>query len=500
MTMPTVGEARRAAGKRTPVLVGAGSVMQRLEDPSDAREAVALMVAACETAAGDAGCRDLLRAAGSIVVPQGMWSYTDPGRLVAAALGARAARTTVARLGILQTELIGRAAADIAAGRVDVAIVVGGEARYRDLRATITGMRVPETTQDDAVPDEVLVPDGEIISPREMAAGLVSPVNQYATIENALRHHDGLDLETHAAEVAKLWAGFNAVAAGNPFAWNPQPLTADDIRMPGPRNRMLAFPYAKWHSSQWNVDQAAALILCSADAARAHSVPVDRWVFPLAVCDANQMVPVSERTDIWRSPGFGIAFRRALALTGTRADGIAHVDLYSCYPAAVRVQLRELGLSADRALTVTGGMTFAGGPLNNYVLQSTAAMAAALRADPGSTGLVTAVSGMLTKQGVSLWSGAPGSQDFRHEDVTAEVAASTARVACVNPRSSPATIASYTVSYAGDRPERAIAICDLPDGTRTIAVCEDASHAAAMTWSEWCGRQVAIRDDGTFVA
>jgi acetyl-CoA C-acetyltransferase len=428
-----------------------------------------------------------------------MWSYADPGRLVADAIGARSARTTLARIGILQTELLGRAAAAIAAGRVDVAIVVGGEARYRDLRASIAGVPVGERAQDGAHPDEVLVPDGEIISPYEMAAGLVSPVSHYAILENALRHHDGLDLATHATEVAALWAGFSAVAADNPFAWNRRPLGVADIRTPGPRNRPLAFPYAKWHSSQWNVDQAAALILCAAETARAHGVPQDRWVFPLAVCDANHMVPVSERAEMWRSPGFGIAFRRALAAAGTDAGRIAHVDLYSCYPAAVRIQLRELGVSAERPLTVTGGMTFAGGPLNNYVLQSMAAVTGRLRADPASIGLVTAVSGMLTKQGVSLWSATPGTRPFRHDDVTAESAAGTARVACVRPRSSEATIASYTVPYAGDRPERAIAVCDLPDGTRTIATSEDGDQASAMTTSESCGRRVTLRDDGSFV-
>src|SRR6185503_15515319 len=288
VAMPTAGN----VGARTPVLVGAGTVIQRLDDPHAAAEAVALMVAACEAAADDAGCRDLLSLAESIAVPQGMWAYADPGRLVADAIGARSARTTLARIGILQTELLGRAAAAIAAGQVDVAIVVGGEARYRDLRASITGVRVDETAQDGALPDEVFVPDGEIISPQEMAVGLVSPVSQYAVLENALRHHDRVDLATHANEVASLWAGLSAVAVDNPFAWNRQPLTAADIRTAGPRNRMLAFPYAKWHSSQWNVDQAAALILCAAETARAHGVAEDRWVFPLAVCDANHMVPL----------------------------------------------------------------------------------------------------------------------------------------------------------------------------------------------------------------
>jgi acetyl-CoA C-acetyltransferase len=429
-----------------------------------------------------------------------MWSYPDPGRLVADAIGARSARTTLARIGILQTELLGRAAAAIAAGQVDVAIVVGGEARYRDLRASIAGVQVAETAQDGACPDEVFMPEGEIISPHEMAVGFVSPVSQYAVLENALRHHDGLDLETHADEVAGLWARFSAVAAGNPFAWNREPLAPADVRTIGPRNRMLAFPYAKWHSSQWNVDQAAALILCAAGTARTHGVAEDRWVFPLAVCDANHMVPVSERAEMWRSPGFGIAFRRALAVAGADPEQIAHVDLYSCYPAAVRVQLREFGLSAERPLTVTGGMTFAGGPLNNYVLQSMAAMTVKLRADPGSTGLVTAVSGMLTKQGVSLWSATPGARAFRHEDVTAEAVAGTARLPCVRPPSSTATIASYTVPFAGDRPERALVVCDLPDGSRTVAASEDAAQAAAMTSGEWCGRRVTLRGDSSFVA
>jgi acetyl-CoA C-acetyltransferase len=71
---------------RTPLLVGAAAVMQRLEDPTAAQEAGDLLIAACEAAADDAGSRDLLRAARSIAVPQGIWGYPDPGRLVAAAV------------------------------------------------------------------------------------------------------------------------------------------------------------------------------------------------------------------------------------------------------------------------------------------------------------------------------------------------------------------------------------------------------------------------------
>ena len=71
--------------------------------------------------------------------------------------------------------------------------------------------------------------------------------------------------------------------------------------------------------------------------------------------------------------------------------GIDHVELYSCFPAAVRVQQRELGIPLSRRVTQTGGMTFGGGPLNNFVIQSWVKMVERLREDQGSRGLVTAV-------------------------------------------------------------------------------------------------------------
>ena len=42
----------------------------------------------------------------------------------------------------------------------------------------------------------------------------------------------------------------------------------------------------------------------------------------------------------------------------------------------------------DRPLTVTGGLSFAGGPWNNYVMHSIATMAGVLRDDAGASGLV----------------------------------------------------------------------------------------------------------------
>src|SRR5262245_58308528 len=120
---------------RTPVLVGAAAVAQRDDDPRAARSAIDLMARACEEAAADAGTADLLKSAGAAYVPKGSWRFVDPARQVLARLGNTTARAVEAELGILQTTLFRRASDAIAAGELDVALVVGGEAKWRELRA-----------------------------------------------------------------------------------------------------------------------------------------------------------------------------------------------------------------------------------------------------------------------------------------------------------------------------------------------------------------------------
>src|SRR4029077_19523522 len=113
--------------------------------------------------------------------------------------------------------------------------------------------------------------------------------------------------------------------------------------------------------------------------------------------DAHDHYFVSNRDDLGGSPGMRIAGRRALELANVDADDLAHVDLYSCFPSAVEISAHELGLGTDRPLTVTGGLSFAGGPWNNYVMHSIATMAERLREAPGARGLVTANGGFITK-------------------------------------------------------------------------------------------------------
>jgi acetyl-CoA C-acetyltransferase len=139
-------------------------------------------------------------------------------------------------------------------------------------------------------------------------------------------------------------------------------------------------------------------------------------------------------------------------------------------------------------------MPFAGGPLNNFVLQAAVRMAGVLRRDRGSIGMLTAVSGMLTKQGVSLWSTQPPAAPCEFADVSREVAAAMQTVEVIADYEGPAVIASYTVLYDGDEPARAVVICDLPDGRRTVAATEDRGFAKSLTESEGCGRRVDVTE------
>ncbi len=112
---------------RTPVLVGVGTCL-------DDVEAAELMVRSADAAGRDADAPALLDRAQRIAVPRGTWSYTDPARIVADRIGATGATTVLVDLGIPQQTLINDALASILAGTLEVALVVGAEAKARAAR------------------------------------------------------------------------------------------------------------------------------------------------------------------------------------------------------------------------------------------------------------------------------------------------------------------------------------------------------------------------------
>src|SRR5690606_24279033 len=167
-------------------------------------------------------------------------------------------------------------------------------------------------------------------------------------------------------------------------------------------------------------------------------------------------------------------------------------------PSAVEIAAHELGLALDRQLTVTGGLSFAGGPWNNYVMHSIATMAAVLREDPGSVGLVAATGGFITKHAFGVYRTEPPADGFRHADVQDEVDALPARALCEEP-DGDGTVEAWTVMHDRDgAPERAILTALLPDGRRAWGVSEEADLAKALVAEDVAGRTVRLRPDGGF--
>jgi acetyl-CoA C-acetyltransferase len=208
------------------------------------------------------------------------------------------------------------------------------------------------------------------------------------------------------------------------------------------------------------------------------------------------MVPFTERRALDRCAGFAHSAHRALERAGRSLGEVAHRELYSCFPVAVRMQIRELGIADERPHTVTGGMAFAGGPLNHFTFQSLVRLAEVLRADPGSAGHLSAVSGILTKQGASVWSTEPGERPFAFDDVTEATARDTESIPLVEGAGGEAVVATYTVFYEQDAPVRTVLLCDLADGRRTIAQTGDAAFATVAIREELCGRSVRIGPAG----
>lgn len=480
---------------RTPVLVGAGQVNQREESPQT--EPVDLMAAAREAADPR-----VLQALDSVrVVNLLSWRYRDPGLLLAGLIGAAGARTRYSGIGgNTPQSLLNQACLDIQAGRADVVLLAGAETWRTRMRLRAKGIRPDWTKQDDAVP---VPPGGEekvpMSGPGEDRIGLDRPSFVYPMFEEALRVANGESSGDHRRRIGELWAQFSAVAQSNPHAWVRDAMTAEEIWQPGPDNRMISWPYPKLMNSNNMVDQGAAVVLCSVEKAVHLQIPRETWVFPYSGTDSHDTYIIGERDEWHRSPAIRIGARRALELAGLGVDDLDFVDLYSCFPSAVQVAAREIGLpigDAARPLTVTGGLTFAGGPWNNYVMHSIATMAELLRANPGSRGLITANGGYLTKHSFGVYSTTPPPASFRWEDVQGEVDREPTRTALVE-WEGVGTVEAWTTAFDRDgKPEKTFLAVRTPQDARAMALIDDPDGAAATLDRDIAGTAVRVHSDG----
>jgi acetyl-CoA C-acetyltransferase len=481
---------------RAPVIVGAAQVVRH--EGNDECDPAAMIVEALRAASQDSGAgeRLLLRADSVRCVPVLGWRYGDAAALVAADLGAHPRETVQSATvgGDGPQLLLNDTARAIAAGEIEVALVGGAEAVAAMRDAQRAGVELRWRRQDGGQrPTRTVGSEREPLSAEEARAGLALPVHTYALFESALHAGSGKRARSHVQLISQLWSRFSEVAADNPHAWIKRFYTPEEIATPSSENRPVASPYTKLLTANMQVNMASGLIVCSAQTAAAAGVPKDRWVFMLAGAQAHDVWHVGERRSLAASPAIRAAGRAALEHAGLGADEVAHLDLYSCFPSAVQIAARELGVAGDdpaRPLTVTGGLTFAGGPGNNYSAHGVATLVARLREQPDCYGLATAVGWYLTKHALGIYAGREPDRRFASIDAVPDHPPPRgARVRYYG----PATLEACTALFDRDgAPTSVIAAALTPEGDRALVHSTEADVARELCDGEAVGLHVEV--------
>lgn len=478
---------------RTPVLVGVGQVTNRQGDLVDP---ITLAAEATRLALADAGGRltpDTLAMPG-VLAPR----TEHPSRRLAAALGIPARRHLSSTIGGNTPQwLVGVLGTDILEGRCDVALIAGAEAGSSARQARKQG--APPEVALDADGEDTEIGDQRIgASAEEMAAGLAPPPFLYPILESAVAHRAGRTLDEQRRFLGRFMAPATAVAARHPdLSWFPEAATPEELSEPNPTNRMIAEPYTKRMNAIIEVDQAAALVLCSVQAAERAGVPRDRWVFPLGVADLNDVFFPVQRPELHRSPAIETAGAALFDAVGCGLDDVSRFDFYSCFPVAVEISATALGLDLadERPLTVTGGHAYFGGPGNNYTTHSIATMAAELRSDPGAVGLTTGLGWYVTKHSLGLWSTTPPERGFATPDLRdAQAAIDATAIAPAGPQAQgPASVDGWTVIHDRDMgPAAVVAYATTDDGTRAVVRRDEPALAAELSGGQLVGSRIVV--------
>ena len=438
-----------------------------------------------------------------VVIDSVSWPAPDPARILAAELGCGEVETVRTLTGgISPIEALADSCARIRDGEADAVLICGVECFDVLMRALKEGRDPGFPTQpEETKPDRTIGKLGETSHPVETAAGLIAPVAYYPLFETAVRASAGRSPDEHLAHLGELWARFAAVAADNPHAWTRDAPGAEEIATASPANRQVTVPYTKLMNSNIQTNQAAALVVCAETTADDLGIEAEARVRVRATATGSDHAFPSERIALDRSPAIAACGSAVLDHTGVHIDGVEHLDIYSCFPSAVQVAARELGLDplGDRPLTVTGGLAFAGGPGSNYVTHSTAALCERIAA-AGGLGMATGVGWYLTKHGTIVLSepGETSGAGWRHFQPQSELDAGPRREVVPPPSSGTGTIEAYTaICNREGEPEVAIATLLLGD-ERTVAKAEDPDSLAAIADRDCLGAEATFEGGGRF--
>jgi acetyl-CoA C-acetyltransferase len=478
-----------------PVIIGVGQVTDRNADPGTSLHPLQLALRAVMACAGDTGAPGIINHVDVVsVVNIFSWQYRDPAGQLCAMLGIDPPVKEYTTVGGNSPQwLVNRAADRIAAGEIGAALLVGTEGMYTT-QSMGRKNAVPPWPVCEQLAAGMIGDTRYGMAPHEMLHRAEVPSQVYPLFENALRAERGLSMDEQRKLMGDLWAGFSRTASENPLAWFRDPLTGPEISGVSDKNRMIGFPYTKLMNPVLAVNQAAAVIIAGAKTAEKFSVPKNKRVFLHGGADAADKWFLSERVSYTFSPAIKEVGKAAMEMAGIDISRINLFDLYSCYPCAVIIGARSLGLDINHLppLTVTGGLAYFGGPGNNYTMHAIARTVEKLRDNPEQFGYVSALGWFITKHSAGIYSirepGAPWDRSGQGA-IQQVIDREQAPVLNMSPRGR-ITVETYMVMHdRGGAPAFAIVIGRLEDGERCWGVVEhDVDTFVAMEAEEFVGK------------
>lgn len=391
-----------------PILIGVGQVTEKQPDLAKASSPLDLMEQATRKAVADAGLqeKDLQLLDLLIVVKSFRESTRNSPQALSNRLGATSAQQWLTPDGGNTPQyLVNRYSEAIAQGKLNFALFTGSEAIDTARRFSKAGLKTNWAEPADREP-KMLYTQSEMANPQEKEHGIYAPASVYPLFENALRKHYGETIAQHQKVMGELFSPLTVAATKSPYSWYPIQRSAKEISQPTATNRFVGWPYTKYMNAMNQINQSAALILCSTGFARQMGVAESRWLYLHGCADTTDTWNVSERLNFHSSPAISTMRREVLDMAQMSIADIDFFDFYSCFPSVVQIARDAFGIAknSSKPLSITGGLPFHGGAGNNYVMNSIAAMAELLRANPSKFGLVTANGGYVTKHAAGIYS------------------------------------------------------------------------------------------------
>ncbi|MCP4020400.1 MAG: hypothetical protein GY729_01040 [Desulfobacteraceae bacterium] len=486
--------------KTNVVVAGWGQVIQPKDLIGKAKEPIDLMVDASAQAARIMRSKSILQALDSIMVVKPVSRhYSCPDKQLAQKLGATPKLSLVSEVGGNSPQtLVNMAAAMITNNELDSVLIVGAEAY---VQREPNGKRV-ENALFSGVPDHLKDDSFIGATPFEETHGMMHPIQGFPLFETAFWAASGLDLETYLLKVGKMWEKFGKTAQNNPFAWSKDVRTAEQIITPGPSNRPIAFPYTKYMTSFVTVDMGAAIILMSEKATKPYKQNNLNPVYYLGGGDARDRQRfMIEKSVFTQSPPLKAAVDMAIKRSSLPLEKIECFDLYSCFPCAVTMAKKMIGISDEdmRPLTLTGGLGFFGGPGNNYSLHGIATMAEYIAHGKKNTGLVTSLGWFMHKHAAGIYGNDPSKSQFEKSNLhdPDNLLCGNPPVKIIEQASGKGIIETYTVVYDFDhKPVYGLIYGLTSENERFIArTMPDPQIFKLLTTQNCVGRSVTLQFD-----